>query len=722
MRPRDAASRLPALAVIVGMGGVGAYLAARAGGPVAGALAVLATVCGAALTLSIDRRSVDSAFAGQAFDAVVFTVPGLLTVYFSFNAGGYMPGAPAFVAILLALLLVLRVTLVDEPFAGFSLPLAVATVALALYALWTLLSAGWSDAPARALIEFDRALVYLFALLLFGSIPRTSARLRWVVRGLVVGIVVVVVAGFATRVFPDRFPTTPNPIGNALLFFPIGYPNAICLLCMLGAILCLHLSSSLHERAEMRSFAAAALPVLGAAALLSQSRGAIGAGAVGLVTYVVLGRPRGLLPALVASVPATLVAVYAAHDADRLMMRSFPAGAVAQGHELAQTVALCAVAAAVLRLVLRPLDTRLRRVALPSHPRPVTYLAWAAALSAAVAIAVVAGGPDWVSDKYDGLLHGQRTETADADTQSATRANTGGRLDYWKVALRGYRERKLGGQGAGTYEFSWSRHRPSFFGGDPVTNAHSLYVETLHDLGLVGFLLIVGALSAILASQAPLGRGYNRSLYAALFAAGLTWAIQAGLDWIWQLPAVTAWLFAVAGAAMASRRRKTTGAVPTQGARVGIGLLLLIATIGPAIVFVSQRQLDESVDAFKRGDCSRTIERAAASVSTLAMRAEPYEAIAYCQARRGERRLALRAMEEAVEREPANPKFRYGLALMRGAAGLDPRPAARVARRFDPQDAATQALVRELARGTPRDRRRLTGILARTQRNLAVVR
>ncbi len=51
------------------------------------------------------------------------------------------------------------------------------------------------------------------------------------------------------------------------------------------------------------------------------------------------------------------------------------------------------------------------------------------------------------------------------------------------------------------------------------------------------------------------------------------------------------------------------------------------------------------------------------------------------------------ALEEAVERDPDNWEFHYGLAIVRGSAGLDPRPAARDALRHNPHDALTKSLV-----------------------------
>src|ERR1700675_392738 len=80
-------------------------------------------------------------------------LPGVLLIFLSFNAGGFFPGTPALVAVVLLLLLASRIILVPQPFAGFSPALAVAAGALSLYAVWTLLSASWSDSTWRALVD-----------------------------------------------------------------------------------------------------------------------------------------------------------------------------------------------------------------------------------------------------------------------------------------------------------------------------------------------------------------------------------------------------------------------------------------------------------------------------------------------------------------------------------------------------------------------------------------
>src|SRR5205085_11955904 len=93
--------------------------------------------------------------------AALALLPGALILFFSFNGGRYFAGSVGFAALVVSQMIVVRVLVVDEPFAGFSRPLAAVTTVLALFTGWVLASGLWSDAQDRALIEFDRALLYL---------------------------------------------------------------------------------------------------------------------------------------------------------------------------------------------------------------------------------------------------------------------------------------------------------------------------------------------------------------------------------------------------------------------------------------------------------------------------------------------------------------------------------------------------------------------------------
>ena len=68
-------------------------------------------------------------------------------------------------------LLVARLLLARDPLGHAGRGLLVAAGALALFVLWTRVSAAWSDAGWRAAIEADRAALYLGVRLLLGTWP-----------------------------------------------------------------------------------------------------------------------------------------------------------------------------------------------------------------------------------------------------------------------------------------------------------------------------------------------------------------------------------------------------------------------------------------------------------------------------------------------------------------------------------------------------------------------
>jgi len=122
----------------------------------------------------------------------------------------------------------------------------------------------------------------------------------------------------------------------------------------------------------------------------------------------------------------------------------------------------------------------------------------------------------------------------------------------------------------------------------------------------------------------------------------------------------------------------------------------------PAHVAVSQARLNRSLDAYRRGDCVRAIDLARSSSSLLGTRPEPYEVVGYCYVLHGSPRRAVVEIEKAVERDPDNWEYQYDLALARGAAGLNPRPAARAALRLDPLEPLTREAVRRFRTSDPR--------------------
>jgi O-antigen ligase len=106
----------------------------------------------------------------------------------------------------------------------------------------------------------------------------------------------------------------------------------------------------------------------------------------------------------------------------------------------------------------------------------------------------------------------------------------GDRPWYWHVAWTDVRQSPLAGRGAGTFHLTWLEERPI---GANVRDAHSLYLETLSELGALGLALLLLALAPPLVLAL---RGTGPSGAAAGYTAFL---VHAGADWDWELPAVT---------------------------------------------------------------------------------------------------------------------------------------------------------------------------------------
>ncbi|HEY6017521.1 MAG TPA: O-antigen ligase family protein, partial [Gaiellaceae bacterium] len=99
---------------------------------------------------------------------------------------------------------------------------------------------------------------------------------------------------------------------------------------------------------------------------------------------------------------------------------------------------------------------------------------------------------------------------------------------YWHVAWQVIERRPLAGRGAGTFDGSWIRYG-DLVRWDVTLDAHSLYLETWAELGVVGLALVLVALLAPLASARA----------AAAIGGATAFLVHAGLDWDWEMPAVT---------------------------------------------------------------------------------------------------------------------------------------------------------------------------------------
>ncbi len=640
-------------------------------------------------------------WVNDAAMVALMLLPGALIIFTGFNAGGYFPGTPAVVAIVLSQVLLVRILQARRPFEGIAPITLVAIVALGLYAALTLASALWSHSTGRAVIEFDRAWMYLLVLLLFGTVRASEANLRWLVRGLVLGASIVCVAGLLTRVMPNVWHTAPD-VSNQRLSFPVTYWNTLGLLAALGIVLAFHLTCSLREARPVRVLAAGALPLLAGTLFFTFSRGSILAGAIGLVVYVLVARPRGLLSGAIATVPPTAVLLAVAYKANLLdtLDPTTPA-AVSQGHHVALVAGICVLVCVAARLVLaHVLDPGLRRSSLSSRfsaRAKATVVAATAAVALVLAIAL--GAPHALAHDWNGFIGGAPTKLAHGDLRGRlTDPSNDGRTELWQVALHGFSASPLHGSGAGTYQTLWNtrRSRPAY-----VINAHSLYLQAMAELGLPGILLLAVLVGATIIGIAVRTRGARRVLYGSLLASAVVWILHAGVDWDWEMPVVTLGFFAVAGLALSTHRGAGGGWVPAHQTRIVLALLCLASLVLPVSIVGSQSKLGEAEHALYASNCATATPAALSSIGWLDFRPEPYEVVGFCDLKRGRPRLAITAMRQAVSQDPGSWETYYSLAIAQASAGIDPRANVERALRMNPWERLTREAAKQLHGSSP---------------------
>jgi O-antigen ligase len=627
-----------------------------------------------------------------------------LTVFLGFNAGGFFPGSTATAAIALCFLVVLGAMLVSRPFESFTPAFFIPLGLLAGFAAWTLISASWSGATGRALLEFDRVLLYVLAFVFFGMLVPGKRRLEWGLRGFVLAAVILCTSGWITRVAADVWPISLD-VQPERLSFPITYWNALGLLASLALVACFHIAAGDRQSRLTRVLGAAAIPLLASTLLLTFSRASLLLVPLGLIAYALLALPRRLPTAALAVAPTSAVALIFTYRADLVSSAKFASpAAISQGHDLALVVGLCVLVAAVLRALLIPLDRRLDEWQPPQIDRAQAFGVAGAGLIAVVALAFALGAPSWVGDKYDNFVNGDVVGHHADPRARLTSAGNNGRIPQWEAAVEAFEEKPWAGNGAGTYELSWAKTRPYGF---TVIDAHSIYVEVLGELGIIGFLLIGGAIAAIFVGLARRLRGEDRHIYAVVIALGLIWAIHAGVDWDWEMPVVTLWFFALAGLGLskpvAGRPAFAAGFEPGRMVRIVAALLIGVLAVTPAAIAISQSHLEKAVAEFDRGECDAAISASLDSLDALKARPEPYEVIGYCDARLGQTQLSLLAMENAVDHDPNSWATHYGLAIVRAAGGLDPMPQLYLSRSLNPLEPLVRSAIRNMRGKGPQE-------------------
>jgi O-antigen ligase len=445
--------------------------------------------------------------------------------YLAFKSGGYgtPPGEPGSKAQLivagLSLALVAVVAVVAPwPPLPRGLPLAALGALLGL-AVWTALSTGWAQILDTAVQDSDRLAAYVAAFALGLAVMRVPALRRIAPEILLAGILVVSLYALAGRLLPD---IVHEKGGYTRLRQPLTYWNALGIFTGFGVLLGVAIAADEARGRLRRSLACAAAVPCGVAAFLTLSRGVAASVVAGIVVCVVLRRGRSALVAAgCALVPVIVMALLLNAFPDVLELRDDRSAQATQGGEFLPIAVFATLAAGIAFAWLS--RRRIAAITLPLRGRGQ------AAIAGGAVVVILAAGI---------AISGRSTEKTAVPKGASrfARAETN-RGHYWRVSLRAFGRHPINGVGSGSFAAVWARERGK---DQPALDAHSLYLETLAELGIVGALLLLGFIAAVIAGVVRAARaGPDDAVVAAAAAVLGAFAIHAGLDWDWEMPAVS---------------------------------------------------------------------------------------------------------------------------------------------------------------------------------------
>jgi O-antigen ligase/polysaccharide polymerase Wzy-like membrane protein len=406
----------------------------------------------------------------------------------------------------------------------------------------TLLSLAWAPIKGLAYHDAQRLALYLGAFLAAAMLLRGQGAGRGVEPGLAAGALAVVGYGLAERLLPGVVQLERTVTAAGRLTEPLGYWNAFGAVAALGLVLVARLAGDPSRAPGLRCAATAAAAPLGMGLYLSYSRGSVAAALVGLVVLLALARSwsqlRAILPIATAAGGSALLGAML----PELQSLNGDAGA-RQGQGAAGLAGLLTLAAGAAWwqgwACRREREGRVRtgELAIPGVLRRRSVAAGLAALLVAGTVVTATAGEGSVSSR-----------TPQFGTRGARFVSLGShRYSYWRVAVRTWAHHPVLGVGSGAWSVEWLRHRRFR---DGAQDAHSLYLETAAELGLAG-LLALGAFLAGVGWTTHSAWRRDPEATAGWGAVLAAWSAHAGIDWDWEMPAVTLIAIVVAGALVA---------------------------------------------------------------------------------------------------------------------------------------------------------------------------
>ena len=537
---------------------------------------------------------------------------------------------------------------------------------LAGFVLWTALSLSWSESTELTATELALVTTYLGVFLL-ALLSRGAGRSQRLIDAVAAGLVLVAIVGLLSRLHPAWFPEADQTArfleDSERLSYPVNYWNGQAALIAIGLPLVLQIATCARS-ILFRGLAAAAMPAMLLTIFLTLSRGGMASAIIALAVFLALVPDRlPKLLTLLVSGAGGAVLISATLSRDAFQEGLLNSAARQQGDDMLLIVVVVCLAVGLIQAALSYALLNEKRPRWTFVPRRESLIAAGVVAVIAVAAMAAADVPGRVSNGWSEFKEGGGPGSGTGRLGSAAGQN---RYQFWSSAVREYRSEPLTGTGAGTFEFWWTRDGDS---SETVRDSHSLYMQTLGELGIVGIALLAGFLLSVLVGggRAALlaGRRGREQLVAAL-AGCAAFSLTAVYDWTWQipvLPVATLLLASLLVGAGGKDGREDEPQAFRPPLRAGLALVSLAAIAAIAIPLASTSLLRQSESDARGGDLDGALENARSAQNVLPGSAAPRLQQALILEEAGDLGAAAAAARAATERESTN--WRNWLVLSR---------------------------------------------------------
>ncbi len=622
------------------------------------------------------------AFRRRLEESAAFLGPIALIGALALTGGGFSLSSRHIAGLIVWLLVVGLLVLGVAGRALLAKPFYWASGLLLGFAIWSAISSLWSGSVELSVTEADRVLMYLGVFLAAFLLAQTNQRRQRFGEGIAIALTSLAILALASRLLPHVFDLSFDETRGSRLQYPLGYWNADAIVFSFAAALCLWMSRRSLSRA-LRWFSVGALPAVLLALYFTHSRGGVLTLIVAAGTLIVLSRDRlWYLATLLIAAVLTMPAVWASHHFQNLANNwNFP-GIVGEGLKagliLLAGIAVTLGAYWVLRRAERRRSPGVERALAVSRDRRVLNGIALVGLVLLIVAGILYGGTAW-----------QKFTSSDLGTPSGlAEASSRGRIQFWDVALEGFSEKPITGHGAGTYGFAWDQLRTLDM---TNTQAHSLYLQALDELGIVGGLLALGLVLFLLWTGFTAWRaagGRERELYAVLLGVSLAFAVGVAYDWFWQLAVIGSVFFMATGIMVAARcgqlwraraasRAREGAAVEADGesrrfgltiAGLAVAWLTMLALTGPLLV---DHEIHASTAATQEepADFESAVNHAETARSIEPWAATPYLQLGLLAQAQGDYPTAIDRFGQAIDRENHNWTLYYLRAKAEHLAG-----------------------------------------------------